>query len=219
MASSTCGNVRWENDSSDKVSSFLEFRCFQLLQIGCPSGKHAHLYLPGQLLYDLHDGLFRKYGSLKEGACHAAQISADEKAYVEECEKIHAAIKTALAGGTSFAEAAGRHGIKTSKTEPFNLSTQLTDENGQAIKSNALFHKQGDLCNLISTPDEFLLAYVAEKTAGDEAAALPGMRAELVNGLSGDKAARLVDAWRRKILKEAGFADLMSRPKESESTL
>ncbi|MCF7848686.1 MAG: SurA N-terminal domain-containing protein [Kiritimatiellales bacterium] len=165
-----------------------------------------------------YDSFIPKLATVKEDVTAAARATAEEKAYVLESEKIHQEVKTTLAGGVAFTNAVAKYELEVKKTVPFTVSTQLTDEFGREIKSTAIFHNQGELCELIPTRGSFLLAYVAEKIPGDEVNQLPGMRAELVSGLSGEKAGQMVQAWRESILNEAGFEDLMKRSKEEEET-
>ncbi|MCF7863263.1 MAG: SurA N-terminal domain-containing protein [Kiritimatiellales bacterium] len=145
---------------------------------------------------------------VREAATESAKIAAAEKAYVEKAEQIHAEIKAALKAGTAFADAAAKYKLGLKKTEPFNVASELTDDFGKQIKSAAIQLDQGKLTDLISTTDEYLVAYVAEKVPGDENTALPGMRAELANNISNEKASRLVASWREALLDEAKFEDL-----------
>jgi hypothetical protein len=144
----------------------------------------------------------------------AAKIDAAEKAYIKKAEQVHGEIKAAIKAGTSFADAAAPYNLELKKTEPFNMSTPLTEEYGQQIKGSAMLFDQGSLTDLISTPNEYLIAYVAEKVPGDETVTLPGMRAELADNISNEKAARLAAAWQEGLLEEAGFEDLLTRSEE-----
>ncbi len=153
-----------------------------------------------------------------EAATESAKIAAAEKAYVEKSEQIHGEIKAALTGGTSFADATAKYKLELKTTEPFNVTSSLTDEFGQEIKSSAILFGEGKLTDLISTPNEYLVAYVAEKVPGDEASSLPAMRAELASSLGNEKSSRLVAAWREDLLEEAGFEDLMIRAEEEDES-
>jgi len=156
------------------------------------------------------------FEAVKEEALAKAKIEAEKKSYAEEAEKIHAAVKTALESGAAFTNAVAKFNLEIKTTVPFTVSTQLTDEYGQAIKAHAIYFDQGELCDLIPTPDGFLLAYVAEKTPGDEINQLPGMRAELVDELSKNKTQLLIASWNESILKEAEFVDLMHHSEDVE---
>lgn len=157
------------------------------------------------------DSFVPAFDFVRDDAMEAAKLAAAEKAYAEKAEQIHSDIQNALDAGTSFADAISKYNMELKKTEPFDISTSLEDEFGQQIKGASLLCKQGNLTELIATPDEYLVAYVAEKVSGDEAAALPGMRNELVNNLSNEKAAQLVAAWQDALLEEAKFEDLLPR--------
>jgi hypothetical protein len=154
---------------------------------------------------------------VKAEATESARIAAAEEAYVEKAEQIHAEIKAALQAGTAFADAAATYKLELQKTEPFNVTSQLQDEFGQQIVRATILHSKGKLAELITTPDQFLVAYVAEKVPGDEATALPGMRAELAANISSEKASRLVASWREALLVEAGFEDLAIRADDADA--
>lgn len=148
-------------------------------------------------------------------AMESAKIAASETAYVEKAEGLHEEIKAALAAGTSFEEALSKYNLTTTKTAAFDATTPLENEFGREIQGATISLDSGELADLISTPGDFLVAYVQEKVAGDEAATLPAMRDELTNGIRNEKSARLAAAWQEALLKEAGFEDL--RAAESES--
>jgi hypothetical protein len=142
----------------------------------------------------------------------SARIVATEKAYIEKAEQIHEEIGTALKAGTAFADAIAKYSLEMKRTEPFDISTTLEDEFGQQIKGAAILYGQGNLTDLVSTVDEYLVAYVAEKIPGDEATSLPGMRSELAVSIGSEKSSQLVATWKDAVLEEAGFEDLLVRP-------
>ncbi len=148
---------------------------------------------------------------VSEAASESAKLAAAEQAYTKKAQQIHNEILTALNAGTSFADAIGEYKLKPTTTEPFDLVTELEDEFSQQIKGAAILYDKGQLIDLIVTSDEYLVAYVADKIAGNEEIALPGMRAELSRNLTNKKAAQLVEAWKNALLEEAEFEDLLIR--------
>ena len=148
---------------------------------------------------------------VRKDVVEAAKIAAAEKAYVEKAEQLHGEIMAALKAETAFADALAKYSLELKKTEPFDITSELEDEFGQQIKGAAILYGRGKLTDLVATPDEYLVAYVAEKTAGDEATTLPGMRNELSGNLGNEKAGQLVAAWQDALLEEAGFEDLLPR--------
>ena len=148
---------------------------------------------------------------VKGEALTSAQLIAGERAYIEEAQKIHDAIAEALQKGSSFADAIAPYDMESVTTEPFDSTSGLEDEFGEQIIGAAVQCEQGRLTELIATPDEFLVAYVAERIPGDEATALPSIRSELVNGLSNQKSMQMVAAWQSALLEEAQFEDLLKR--------
>ena len=148
---------------------------------------------------------------VREAATESAKLAAAEKAYVEKAEQVHAEIAEALLGGKSFEKAIEAYKLTPTTTEPFDITTELEGDFGREIKSASVFYGQGQLTDLVATTDEFIVAFVLTKTPGDEAAALPGMRAELANNIGNEKAAQLVAAWKEALLEEANFEDLLIR--------
>jgi peptidyl-prolyl cis-trans isomerase D len=148
---------------------------------------------------------------VRDDALESARLVAYELAYVEEAQRIHDEIAEAVKTGSSFADAIAPYDMESVTTEPFDITSGLEDEFGEQIIGAAVQCEAGRLTDLIATPDEFLVAYVAEKIPGDEMAALPSIRRELVGGLSNEKSMQLVAAWQSALLKEAQFEDLLQR--------
>jgi hypothetical protein len=173
----------------------------------------GHDYVYVLSLTRKYDSFLPSFENALDDATELAKIAADTKAYAEKAEEVQAALVATLKAGTSFEDAIKPFKLELKKTEPFNVTTTLEDEFGSDIKANSILLGQGALTELISTEVEFIVAYVAEKTLGDEASTLPSMRSELASRLSNEKASRLVAAWGEALLKEADFEDLTSRDK------
>ena len=157
---------------------------------------------------------------VKADVIESAKIAASEKAYVEKAESVHAEIEKALKAGTSFADAAAPFNLELKQTIPFNSITPLEDEFGNEIMSATVGFGTGTLVDLISTPDEFLIAYIAGKETADEATTLPAMamREELADSIRSEKAGQLARAWRDSLLKEAEFVNLMDQEAASDDS-
>lgn len=153
----------------------------------------------------------------KADATESARIDAAETAYLEKVEAVHAEIEAALKAGTSFADATSTYNLELKQTVPFDASTQLEDEFGREITSATIQFEEGTLVDLISTRDEFLMAYITKKELADEVVTLPAMRAQLSESIRNDKAARLAQAWQESILEEAQFEDLSEKPASDEA--
>ena len=159
-----------------------------------------------------YDSFLPAFENVREAATEKAKMAASKKSYLEKAEQVHGEIEAALKEGAPFADLLSKYKMELKTTEPFTISTPLEDEFGQQIKAATARFEKGKLTGLIATSDEFFMAYISEKTPGDETVALPGMRAEITSGIASDKTARLVAAWREGLLKEADFADLSARP-------
>ena len=164
-----------------------------------------------------YDSFLPKFDTVRDDATESAKIAAAEKAYVEKAEQVHGEIEAALKAGTAFADTLSKYKMEMKTTESFNMTSSLEDEFGREIQAATAPFDQGTLTGLIATPNEFLMAYIAEKIPGDEEVALPGLREELANGIARDKSARLVAAWREALLEEADFEDLTKQRADDES--
>ncbi len=150
-------------------------------------------------------------------ATESARITASEIAYVEKAEEVHAAVETALKAGTSFADASSKYKLEISQTIPFDVSTALEDQYGREIMNATVQFEAGTLVDLISTPDDFIMAYIATKEPADEATTLPPMREQLTASIRNDKASRLAQAWQESVLEEANLEDLSAKSASNES--
>ncbi len=148
---------------------------------------------------------------VRDEATESARMAAEEMAYIEKAEQVHKEIQTSIKEGSTFAKAIAKYKLEPSNTEPFDVTTTLEDEFGQQIKGAAILYEQGKLTDLISTPNEYLVAYVVEVEPGDETTTLPSMREELSGNISSEKARRLVASWQTALLEEAEFVDLLPR--------
>ena len=157
------------------------------------------------------------YDVVKEEVLEAAKTDAEEKAYIKQAEAIHSEIETALTAGVSFTDAASRQKLKIETTEPFSAAKAPDMELGQALVQASVMFDAGTLLELIPSVDEFVIAYVAEKQAADEAIELPMIRAQLEAGIRRDKASRLATAWQQSILEEAALEDLTNISEGDES--
>jgi hypothetical protein len=155
---------------------------------------------------------------VKEEAMESAKVAAAERAYVEKAEAVHQAVEADIQGGTSFADALAKHGLNAAATVSFDASTSLEDPYGRELQVATIRLQAGELAGLVPTADEFLVAYVAGKEAGDEVAELSAMREELSAEIRREKAGLLATAWRESLLEDAGFEDLLEkRNEETES--
>ena len=161
-----------------------------------------------------YDSFIPSFDVVRDDVFRAAQLAADEEAYQKKAEQIEKAVKAAVKQGKSFADAVAEYKLEVKSTKPFKMTDDLDDEFAQQIKQSVAYVDQGKVADLATVPDGLMLAYVAKRDPGDEATALPAMRAELVDNIQRNKARLLVSAWREDLLKEAHFEDLSSRDKK-----
>ena len=149
---------------------------------------------------------------VKASAIESARVAAAEKAYVEKAAELHGKIEEALKAGTSFADAVAPFNLELKTTEAFNASTPLDLDDAQSIKVATLRYDAGTLVDLIDTPNEIIMAYVATREPADEVQTLPSMHEQIADDLRQEKAAMLGQAWQESLLKDAGFEDLSEKP-------
>ncbi len=151
-----------------------------------------------------------EYEVVAEEVMAAAQIAAEEKAYVEKAEEIHSALEASLKAGSSFADAATKAGLEITTTEPFSVAEPPADELGENILRETVLFDAGTLVDLIPTDNELIVAYVVEKEAADRLMADPNVIDQLKASVQNDKASRMTAAWRDSLLEEARFEEFTS---------
>ncbi len=154
---------------------------------------------------------------VKADALEMAKMAATETAYVEKAVAVHTEIQTAIKAGTSFADAATKYELTIVQTIPFDPSTSLKDEFGRQIMNATIPFESGTLVDLIDTPNELLVAYIAEKELADETTTLPAMREEISAGIRNKKANQLAQAWQESVLEEANLEDLSVKTEEDNA--
>jgi len=148
------------------------------------------------------------FNQVHDQVAEKATLVAKEKAYAEKVYAIYDQIKIDLKKGISFADAIKKYRFELKTTVPFDLQTPLEESFGNTLKGATIWLEQGALTDLLSTGDDFFVAYVAKKEVANEAKDLPAQRKRLVDGIVAQKTNRLLEAWRENILTEAGFEDL-----------
>jgi peptidyl-prolyl cis-trans isomerase D len=153
---------------------------------------------------------------VKEEVFAAAQLAADEEAYLKKSEEIQKAVKAAVDAGSSFSDALAKYDLKPTTTKPFQLTSPLEDPVEKQLAQMAVRYEQGKVTDLVPSTAGNLLAYVQKREPADEATKLLAMRDQLMRNLVQNKESLLVATWREDLLKEAQFEDLMDRPKDEE---
>jgi hypothetical protein len=153
---------------------------------------------------------------VKEEVFAAAQLAADEEAYLKKSEEIQKAVKAAVDAGSSFSDALAKYDLKPTTTKPFQLTSPLEDPLEKQLAQMAVRYEQGKVTDLVPSTAGNLLAYVQKREPADEATKLLAMRDQLMRNLVQNKESLLVATWREDLLKEAQFEDLMDRPKDEE---
>jgi peptidyl-prolyl cis-trans isomerase D len=153
---------------------------------------------------------------VKEEVFAAAQLAADEEAYLKKSEEIQKAVKAAVDAGSSFSDALTKYDLKPTTTKPFQLTSPLEDPVEKQLAQMAVRYEQGKVTDLVPSTAGNLLAYVQKREPADEATKLLAMRDQLMRNLVQNKESLLVATWREDLLKEAQFEDLMDRPKDEE---
>ena len=141
-------------------------------------------------------------------AINAPRAGAAERALAVRARDLQDAVEQALAAGTGFKEAVKPSRFNVQTTPEFDLSTELNDPYAETLVGLCLNVEQGGLCGPAPVEDGVILAYVSSRTATDIVTGLPALRAELVEGLSHNRAQRLASAWQESLLEQGKFKDL-----------
>ena len=155
------------------------------------------------------------FDAVESEVTKAARERAVDKALAERAVEIEKAVMKSMDAGSGFKAAVAPFGLKVQTTSEFDFSTELKDKYAETLAGLALNVQQGKLCAPASVEGGVLLVYVTSRKATDEAAGLPAVRQELINGLTRNRAQRLASAWQASLLTEGGFKDL-SRDKTAE---
>ena len=148
------------------------------------------------------------FDAVEADAMKAARERAAERALAVRARDLQDAVEQALAAGTGFKEAVKPSGFNVQTTPEFDLSTELNDPYAETLVGLCLNVEQGGLCGPAPVEDGVILAYVSSRTATDIVTGLPALRAELVEGLSHNRAQRLASAWQESLLEQGKFKDL-----------
>lgn len=138
----------------------------------------------------------------------AARDRAVAQALAARAVEVQKAVAKATEGGADFKTAVKPFGLKVQTTPEFDLSAEPTSQYAETIVEQCKNVKQGKLCAPAPVQEGVLLAYVSSRKSTDADVGLPAVRAELVAGISRQRAQRLAAAWQESLLKDGHFKDL-----------
>ncbi|MBI9020534.1 MAG: SurA N-terminal domain-containing protein [Verrucomicrobia bacterium] len=141
----------------------------------------------------------------------AARAQAVANALSDRALELQGAVSAALAAGSSFEEAIKPYNLKIETTEEFDVTSQLDNEYADVLIPICLNRQQGELCRPVPVKEGVLIAYVAERKSTDIEVGLPGIRQELVEGLSQGRVRQLASDWQASLLREANFKNLTDK--------
>jgi len=148
---------------------------------------------------------------VEEQVMDAARAQAVANALSDRSLELQGTVSAALAAGTSFEESMKAYNLKIETTEEFDVTSELDNEHADILVPICLNTQQGELCRPVPVKEGVLIAYVAERKSTDINVGLPGIRQELVAGLSQGRVRQLASDWQGALLSKANFKNLMDK--------
>lgn len=171
-------------------------------------GKDAVYVLSLEKLYP---SFLPDFEVVEEQVMDAARAQAVASALSDRALELQGTVSAALTAGTSFEEAMKPYNLKIETTEEFDVTSELDNEYADVLVPICLNTQQGELCRPVPVKEGVLIAYVAERKSTDIDVGMPGIRQELVAGLSQGRVRQLAADWQGALLSEANFKNLMDK--------
>ena len=129
-----------------------------------------------------------------------------------KASEIRDTVEKAMQSGQTFAEALVAFGLQPEAPLEFTSSSGLDDTpNGEALLRGVLLRNQGELSELLATPEGVLLAFVRERIGGDPAS-YESVKGQLVSTIRRQYGRITFDSWQDDLLKQANFQDRQAIP-------
>jgi peptidyl-prolyl cis-trans isomerase D len=165
------------------------------------------------------DSRIPDFEEVEDAVRAAARAKALEEKLAARAQEIRDAAEKGVAEGAAFAASLEPFGLKPERLEAFTLAgNTLTNEYADALIRGILSRNPGEVTELLPFQGEVLVAYVAERKAGDPTA-LDVMRPQIVESIVRQRSRILMDDWQEYLLKKGNFEDLRKpgpEPQEEE---
>lgn len=133
-----------------------------------------------------------------------------------KASEVRDTLDKAMQSGQSFREALVAFGLEPEKTLEFTSSTEMEDvPYAEVLMRGVMLSNRGDLSELLPARDAVLLAYTADRIAGDPAS-FGSIKGQLVNTIRRQYGRTTFDAWQEDLLKQANFQDRQAPVSEEE---
>ncbi len=144
---------------------------------------------------------------VKADVLAAAQVEADEQAYLNRAAEIHVAIQTALEAGNSFSNAVHAQKLKLETTAAYSSSNPFESRHARKIMEATIRAHTGTLVGLVESSGDRLVIFVAQREPADAKTLLPDMREHIAINLRRQKSTELIAAWQKSVVEEAELED------------
>jgi hypothetical protein len=125
-------------------------------------------------------------------------------------------VDKAMQNGQSFTEALIAFGLEPEKSLEFTSSTDMENTPyGEVLMRGVMLSNRGELSELLPARDAVLIAYTADRIAGDPAS-FGSIKGQLVNTIRRQYGRTTFDAWQEDLLKQANFQDRQAAPAEED---
>lgn len=154
-------------------------------------------------LTDIRESRVPEFEEVREKALEAARGKAVAAAMADKA----AALKAAVEGGSSFADAASANGLEVVAAEPFTglEATSGGDPALRALAGAVAVANPGELTEAAPLADGLVVGFLKDRVAADDSV-YEAHRAEIVNALLQRRAAEMDTLWQESLL--AGLEDL-----------
>ncbi|HBA85837.1 MAG TPA: hypothetical protein DCZ95_17275 [Verrucomicrobia bacterium] len=150
-------------------------------------------------------------------ALERAKENALNEALAKKAQQVREAAVKDLADGKTFAQAVKPFDLKPATFKEFSVTTGMkeTNEFSNVIVRGVISKSQGELSELLSTPEAVVLAYVAKRTPS-EASSFAALRPQISESIKRQRGQTLFEEWKTHLLKAAGFEDRLAAKAGSE---
>lgn len=142
-----------------------------------------------------------------------ARRQAEEDALIEHAKQARVSIEKALAEKKSFAKIASDLSLTVMTTGVFTVYGMLNDEESgyaDVLIPGVISLKAGELTEPLEMEDGVMLAYVADREAGDNAT-IQLLKPQVIASLDRYRSGVLLDKWSDTVLDEANFEDVTQK--------
>ena len=160
-----------------------------------------------------------EFDEVADQVMEAAREHALNEALSKKAQEVREAAMKAVDAGKSFADGVKPFSLKVVDTGSFTASSALgTNEYAEILLRGVLARNQGEVSDLLPTDDDsVLLAYVAERKAGDPAS-LESLRPQIRDSVKRQRTRLLFEDWQTALLREAQFEDRVAAAQEQAAS-